>query len=132
VGTKIWVGCDLISRPISKELIRRNTPEGSKNASKMWEFRSCKFIRKGVQGKKKNTATLNEVVLTFTIPEPQLTCRLHGRTTISLLPYMDVTVFSRVAKTVRGKKFHLSLSLFMYIRIHVIAMTLTDKIKDNH
>jgi hypothetical protein len=63
---------------------------------------------------------------------------LHHSSTISLLLYMDVTVLSRVANTVRGKKIHLSISLslplsvFMYIRIHVIAVTLTDKIKDNH
>ena len=50
---KICVHFDLTSGPISKELIRRNTPEWSKNASKMWEFRSCKFFREGVQDKKK-------------------------------------------------------------------------------
>jgi hypothetical protein len=95
---------------------------GVQNSSKMWEFRSCKFIREGVRDKKeycnikpgrfnfydrRNFAYLQAFFLH------------HGRTTISLLPYMDVTVLSRVAKTVRGKKFHLSLSLSLSLCFYV-------------
>lgn len=118
VRTKNWVSCDLISRPISKDLIRINTPEGSKNSSKMWEFRSCKFIREGFQDKKGNC---NIKPGRFNFYDPRNVAYLqalflhHGTTTISLLPYMDVTVLSRVAKTVRGKKIHLSFSLCFYV-----------------
>lgn len=54
----------------------------------------------------------------------------HGTITISLLPYMDVTVHSRVAKTVRGKKIHPPLSLPLFY-VHTDSCNSSDLDRQN-
>jgi hypothetical protein len=104
------------------------TLAGSKNVSMSWETSTRQVIGVGLQDKKR--ATLKQVVLSFTSPEPLPSCRLSRSSAVSLLLHLDFTVPSVAAITVRGKAIYSSVSVFMYIRVHVLPVTLTDKIKD--